>query len=91
MYEALSAVLVGVNVPVPLVVHCPVPEPPAIDPESGTDVTFAQIVVSLPAEAKPAGVIVTFIVSVDGLQLALFVELNTSNTDPASVSAGLKL
>ena len=79
------------NVPVPLVVQAPVPLPPVIIPASETEVTLAQTVVSIPAEAKPAGVIVIKIVSLTGAQGLLLVEVSTSITLPAIVSAGLKV
>ena len=89
-YAALSVVSEGVKVPVPLVDHWPTPVPPAIAPLN-VIVLLEQIVESPPAVAMPAGVIVNTMVSVFALQLPLFVEVSTSVTEAAALSAGLRL
>ena len=82
-------VLSGLKVPVPLVLHCPA-LPPLIRPESASE-SFEQMLVSAPATAAVAIVVLITTVSVTALQSPLFVEVRTSVTLPAAESARLKV
>ena len=84
---AFKVVAVGANVPVPMVVHVPLPveEEPFRDAEG----LFTHTEIVAPAFTRGALLIVTIIASVVGLQLPTPVVVSTSVTDPAAVSAEL--
>lgn len=88
-YVALSAVLDGVKIPVPLLLHVPVVAPPATTPLSVTAALFPHTVTSLPAEAVPAGRIEMVMVSLTALHEPLPVEVSVMITLPAVESAAL--
>ena len=81
----------GANVPVPLLVHCPIPEPPVITPCNGIAPLLPQILVSFPADAIAKEVMEIITVSDAAEQPPLCVEVRTSLIVPAAVSALLKL
>src|SRR6185437_2791931 len=91
LYVAFNTESLGVKVPLPVVVHTPVPEPPVILPFNTTFALLAQAVVSFPASTVGMGVIVTVTVSEDGLHVPLCVDVSISFTTLAAVSALLRL
>jgi hypothetical protein len=88
-YVAFNVVLSGVNVPVPLVLHCP--DPVADVPFSEIASLFAQTVTSDPAFTFGIGVYVTVIDLVTGIQVPLLPEVKVNVTLPAAVSALLAM
>ena len=84
MYEALRAVAVGVKVPVPEVVHVPLPVEEV--PLRETTLLFAHTVASLPASTVGRGVKKTVTLSSSELHAPLFAEVNINVTLPPVIS-----
>jgi len=87
LYVALSVFALGEKVPLPLLVHVPLPV--LDEPLSAAAALFAHTVTSLPASTIGGCVKVTIIVSCSGRQLPLLVVVRNSVTVPAVVSAVL--
>ena len=86
LYVALISVLSGLNVPVPELDQYCVPE--ETDPESKA-LLFAHVIISEPALTAGAEFITTVIVSIDGGQEPLFVDVSIKSKLPAILSAWL--
>jgi hypothetical protein len=86
----LSWILLGVKLPVPLLVHLPVLVDPDTVPLTLSDGLFAHNEnVAGPAFTNGGLVMVISMVSRSAAQMPLAVEVSTSFTEPAAVSAVL--
>ena len=88
-YVALSVVLFGTNVPVPVVVQIPVLVGPEILPLNPTFRLLTHVTWSLPAFTDGAARIVMVILSVTGKQFPMPVDVIVSVTVPAEISAAV--